>query len=237
MHDHDHDHEPTPMTEEQAPEPIGRPGPGRTILIALVGAVALALVAALTLGGGDPPGDLGGRETGPVAVFGDGLSAFAGAEGDVAVGRLAPDFDATTFNGDIVQVRPGNGTGYVIAFFAHWCSHCQAEVPKLIGWIDRDGIPSGVKVVAVSTAVYLDRGNPPQAWFAAEGWPELVLRDSDESEVADAYGLRSFPYFVVVGTDGRVRARVSGGQPLEGWEYLLDQATRSGAVPLGEDAT
>ncbi|MDE0833866.1 MAG: TlpA disulfide reductase family protein [Acidimicrobiales bacterium] len=225
------------MTEEQAPEPIGRPGPGRTILIALVGAVALALVAALTLGGGDPPGDLGGRETGPVAVFGDGLSAFAGAEGDVAVGRLAPDFDATTFNGDIVQVRPGNGTGYVIAFFAHWCSHCQAEVPKLIGWIDRDGIPSGVKVVAVSTAVYLDRGNPPQAWFAAEGWPELVLRDSDESEVADAYGLRSFPYFVVVGTDGRVRARVSGGQPLEGWEYLLDQATRSGAVPLGEDAT
>ena len=234
---HDHDHEPTPTTEEQAPEPIGRPGPGRTILIALVGAVALALVAALTLGGGDPPGDLGGRETGPVAVFGDGLSAFAGAEGDVAVGRLAPDFDATTFNGDIVQVRPGNGTGYVIAFFAHWCSHCQAEVPKLIGWIDRDGIPSGVKVVAVSTAVYLDRGNLPQAWFAAEGWPELVLRDSDESEVADAYGLRSFPYFVVVGTDGRVRARASGGQSLEGWEYLLEQATRSGAVPLGEDAT
>ena len=225
------------MTEEQPPEPTGRPGPGRTILIALVGAVALALVAALTLGGGDPPGDLGGRETGPVAVFGDGLSAFAGAEGDVAVGRLAPDFDATTFNGDIVQVRPGNGTGYVIAFFAHWCSHCQAEVPKLIGWIDRDGIPSGVKVVAVSTAVYLDRGNLPQVWFAAEGWPELVLRDSDESEVADAYGLRSFPYFVVVGTDGRVRARTSGGQSLEGWEYLLEQATHSGAVPLGEDAT
>jgi hypothetical protein len=34
-----------------------------------------------------------------------------------------------------------------------------------------------------------------------------------------------------------VRARKSGGQPLEGWEYLLDQATLSGAVPLGEDAT
>jgi hypothetical protein len=64
-----------------------------------------------------------------------------------------------------------------------------------------------------------------------------VLRDSDDSEVADAYGLRSFPYFVVVGTDGRVRARVSGGQSLEGWEYLLDQATLSGAVPTGSDST
>jgi thiol-disulfide isomerase/thioredoxin len=225
------------MTDEQAREPGGRSGPGRTILMALVGAVALALVASLTLGGGDPPGDPDGLETGPVAVFGEGLPAFAGTDGDDAVGRLAPDFDATTFNGDTVQVRPGDGTGYVIAFFAHWCPHCQAEVPKLTEWIGRDGIPSGVKVVAVSTAVYLDRGNLPRAWFAAEGWPELVLRDSDDSEVAEAYGLRSFPYFVVVGADGRVRARASGGQPLEGWEHLLDQATLSGAVPLGEDAT
>ena len=225
------------MTDEEAREPGGRSGPGRKILMVLVGAVALALVAALTLGGGDPPGDPDGLETGPVAVFGEGLSAFAGVEGDDAVGRLAPDFDATTFNGNTVQVRPGDGIGYVIAFFAHWCSHCQAEVPKLTAWIGRDGVPSGVKVVAVSTAVYLDRGNLPRAWFAAEGWPELVLRDSDESEVADAYGLRSFPYFVVVGTDGRVRARVSGGQSLEGWEYLLDQATLSGAVPTGSNST
>jgi len=91
--------------------------------------------------------------------------------------------------------------------------------------------------VAVSTAVYPDRGNLPRAWFAAEGWPELVLRDSDDSELAEAYGLRSFPYFVVVGTGGRVRVRVSGGLPPNGWTHLLDQATRSGAVPTGEDAT
>ena len=225
------------MTDELIPEPTRRSGPGRTMLLALVGAVVLALVASLTLGGGDPPGDPGSLETGPVAVFGEGLPAFAGTDGDDAIGRLAPDFDATTFNGDTVQVRSGDGTGYVIAFFAHWCPHCQAEVPKLTAWIGRDGIPSGVKVVAVSTAVYLDRGNLPRAWFAAEGWPELVLRDSDDSAVAEAYGLRGFPYFVVVGTDGRVRARVSGGQPLEGWKHLLDQATRSGAVSLGADST
>ena len=89
----------------------------------------------------------------------------------------------------------------------------------------------------MSTAVYMDRGNLPRAWFAAEGWRELVLRDSDGSEVAEAYGLRSFPYFVVVGTDGRVRVRISGGLPPEGWAYALDQATRSGAVPTGADTT
>ena len=113
----------------------------------------------------------------------------------------------------------------------------QVEVTKLTAWIERDGIPADVEVVGVSTAVYLDRGNLPRAWFIAEGWPELVLRDSDDSEVAEAYGLRSFPYFVVVGPDGRVRARASGGQPLEGWKHLLDEATLSGGLPLGADST
>jgi len=226
------------MTDEPILEPTGGSGPGRTILLALVGAVALALVASLTLGGGDPPGDLDSQETAPVAVFGEGLPAFAGTdEVDHAIGRLAPDFDATTFDGRTVQVRPGDGTGYVIVFFAHWCPHCQVEVPKLTAWIERDGIPADVEVVGVSTAVYLDRGNLPRAWFVAEGWPELVLRDSDGSEVAEAYGLRSFPYFVVVGPDGRVRARASGGQPLEGWNHLLEEATRSGGLPLGADST
>ena len=222
---------------EASTGPVRRSGPGRTVVLALVGAVALALVAALTLGGGEQTGDPDSLETGPVVVVGESLPTFEETTGDAAVGRPAPGFDATTFDGRTVKVRPGDGTGYVIAFFAHWCSHCQAEVPKLVEWIDRDGIPSGVEVVAVSTAVYLDRGNLPRSWFAAEGWRELVLRDSDGSEVAEAYGLRSFPYFVVVGTDGRVRARISGALPSDGWAYVLNQATRSGAVPTGADAT
>jgi len=99
----------------------------------------------------------------------------------------------------------------VLVFLAHWCPHCQNEVPKLVEWIAADGIPADVEVVAVSTAVQLDRGNPPRAWLAGEGWPVTAVRDDDTGTVADAYGLRSFPYVVVVGTDGRVRARLSGG--------------------------
>ena len=61
------------MTEEN------RSGPGRTIAIALAGAVALALVAAWTLGGGEPAGDPDGLETGPVVVAGEGLPGRYGA--------------------------------------------------------------------------------------------------------------------------------------------------------------
>jgi len=172
---------------ETSTGPAGRSGPGRTVVLALVGAVALALVAALTLGGRQQVGDPDGAEPGPVAVVGEPLPTFEETTGDAAIGRPAPGFDATTFDGGTGKVRPGDGTGYVIAFFAHWCSHCQAEVPKLVEWIDRDGIPSGVEVVAVSTAVYLDRGtcpgpgSPPRVggnWCCvtptAQRWPRLT---------------------------------------------------------------
>ena len=223
------------MSDEATPASGGqRPGgPGRTIALALVGAVVLALVAALTLGGGEEKGDPDGLETGPVSVYGDALADFTDVVNDPALGQEAPSFDATTFEGTTVQVRPGGGTGYVIGFFAHWCPHCQAELPRLVEWIARAGLPDGVEVVAVSTGVRLERGNPPTAWFADEGWLETVVRDDDASTVGQAYGLRSFPYFVVVGTDGRVRGRISGGLAPQQWEWLLDQAGRSGMVSSG----
>ena len=61
---------------ETSTGPAGRSGPGRTVVLALVGAVALALVAALTLGGGEQVGDPDGAETGPVAVVGEPLPTF-----------------------------------------------------------------------------------------------------------------------------------------------------------------
>lgn len=221
--------------EDQRVRPTG---PGRSIAVALVGAVSLALIAALTLGGGDDEAKgPDGVETGPVVVSGDGLPEFAGIPGDSAVGRIAPDFDATTFDGQDVLIRPGEGSGYVLAFFAHWCPHCQAEVPKLVEWIGRAGIPAGVEVVAVSTSVRLDRGNPPRAWLAGEGWNLEAVRDNEIGTLAKAYGLSSFPYFVVIGTDGRVRNRVGGGLTPEEWSWMLDQAGRSGVVPTGSDTT
>ncbi|HAQ23949.1 MAG TPA: hypothetical protein DGF10_02080 [Acidimicrobiaceae bacterium] len=214
-------------------EPQQRKGPGRTIALVLAGAVALALVAALTLSGDEEKGDPDGLETGPVAIYGDALPGFTDSAGDPALGSVAPSFDATTFAGATVQIRPGDGIGYVIGFFAHWCPHCQAEVPKLVEWIARGGIPDGVKIIAVSTGVRLDRGNPPKAWFDSESWPEAVVRDDDDSSLGQAYGLRSFPYFVVVGADGRIRGRLGGGLIPQQWDWLLDQAGRSGIVASG----
>ena len=158
-----------------------------------------------------------------VSIEGAPLPQFDGEEPDPAMDRPAPAFAATTFDGVEVSVQPGDGTAKVIGFFAHWCPHCQRELPRLADWLAANRLPAGVDVIAVSTAVKEGSGNyPPSAWFEAEQWPAVSVRDSGGSEIAEAYGLAGFPYTVAVDADGRVVARVSGELSDSAWEHLLE---------------
>ena len=157
-----------------------------------------------------------------VNIEGEHLPRFDGQEPDPAMETLAPAFAATTFDGVEVSVLPGDGTAKVIGFFAHWCPHCQRELPRITNWLAANQLPAGVEVIAVSTAVDSGRPNyPPSAWFEEEKWPAVAVRDSESNEIGDAYGLQGFPYMVAVDADGRVVARVSGELTDSLWEFLL----------------
>ena len=68
-----------------------------------------------------------------------------------------------------------------------------------------------IAVVAVSTGNNLsDENSPASAWLQREKWPTPVMADSSDNTAADAYGLPGYPYLVVVGADGTVKARTSG---------------------------
>ena len=158
-----------------------------------------------------------------VSVEGAHLPRFEGEEPDPAMEMRAPAFAATSFDGTEVSVLPGDGTAKVIGFFAHWCPHCQRELPRIADWMADNRLPAGVEVIAVSTAV--DPGGPnypPSAWFEEEQWPAVVVRDSADDEIAEAYGLRGFPYTVGIDADGRVVARVAGELNDDAWEFLVD---------------
>ncbi len=178
---------------------------------------------------GETDPDQSPGETGQVQLFGDPLPPYdRTAPTDVAVGKPAPGFVAADFGGVEHTVEPGDGSAKVIGFFAHWCGHCQRELPRLVDWLDNNDAPDGVEIIGVSTAVDAGQPNyPPSDWFETEGWTPLAVRDSAESELAIGYGLAGFPYFVVVGSDGNVVIRVSGELTVAQWEALLDLADES----------
>ena len=145
------------------------------------------------------------------SVEGRALSPFDTTENDAAVGKLAPVVTGRDLlTNEIVRVAP-DGRPLVVAFFAHWCPHCQREVAALTDWLLANKLPPNVDLVAISTFEAPERGNhPPESWFKNEGWKHPVIADSSSLALSDAFGAMSVPYFVFIEADGTVAFRISG---------------------------
>ena len=203
------------------PSPAAPPSRRPLVVVALVAAVTVvALAVALIAGGRDDGDDTtagDGAVTGtaavandtPATVTGTALAPLPEAGDDPAVGTAMPTLSGTALDGTNLTI-PATGRPTMIMFVAHWCPHCQAEVPVVQAWVDGGGLPEGVDLVTVSTAADDRRPNyPPADWLAAEGWTAPVLVDGDNA-AAGAAGLTAYPFFVAVDGDGAVVERTSG---------------------------
>ena len=206
----------------------------------IAAAVVVAAVLAIVLPGSATPGGGGSSTVPPSAASGSGSAAAAAApvftgtpradfqnpNGDPAVGRPAPEVTGADFNGTPVSIK-ADGRPKVVIFLAHWCPHCQAEVPLIQAWVGTGGVPDGVDIVSVATGIDPAAPNyPPDAWLAREGWTVPVIVDPTNS-VAAAYGLSAYPFWVFIGPDGNVRARSTGALPIADLEAAIRGLTAS----------
>ena len=164
-------------------------------------------------------------------VNGDVLSPYDVAESpDPSVGLVAPLISGLDFEGDAIAVDPSARGPYMIVFLAHWCPHCNAEVPRLLDWKGSGAVPTELNVLGVATAVSESAPNyPPAEWFSNRGWswPVLVdqsLGDGEGGVAATAFGATGWPYFVIIGADGLVKARVSGEIEVSDLQVIVDDA-------------
>jgi thiol-disulfide isomerase/thioredoxin len=139
-----------------------------------------------------------------------------------ATGLESPKVTGENFAGSEVVIDPADGRAKAIVFLAHWCPHCQAEVPLVQEWIDAGGGVDGVDMYAVATAMNSARGNfPPSAWLDNEGWTAPVLRDDNSNSVLRAFGSGGFPFWTFVNADGTVALRIAGRMPVDQLESIM----------------
>lgn len=188
----------------------------KVVFGAIGGLVALALIVAVAIGTATEESAEDNLPTGfTVEIDGAPLVPLATSGADSAIGSPIPEVTSVDFDGNSTSITI-DGTPKVILFLAHWCPHCQAEVPALQAYIDENPLPDGVDFVSVSTSVDRARPNyPPNAWLEEEGWTQRVVMDDSDSSIAAAYGLPAFPYYVFVDADGNVLSRITGEQPPE----------------------
>jgi thiol-disulfide isomerase/thioredoxin len=183
---------------------------GAAVVIAGVLAVVLSSGGSTTSRSSSGGGSASGRvEIAPtVAVSGTPLPSLTDPTHDPAVGKIAPTLTGVTFNRSALTI--GNtGQAHLVIFVAHWCPHCQAEVPRIVSLSKARQIP--VPIVTVATGTDPSFSNyPPSAWLAREGWPYPVLVDTKTETAATAYGLPGYPFLVFVDSQGKVVGRLSG---------------------------
>jgi thiol-disulfide isomerase/thioredoxin len=176
--------------------------------------VALALVV-LSLGVAAAPAlaRVSGRELSTRVRLPDGKLPAAedlGTPDDPAVGKTAPAIVGQGFDGEKVRFA-NNGTPRIVLFLSHSCPHCQAEVPRIVE-LAEEGKLAGVEIDTVTTNTSKDLPNyPPSKWLNREDWPfSPVLLDDKKLRAFFGYGGDAYPYFVFIGADGVVKARISG---------------------------
>ena len=193
------------------PSPSRR-GPLIAVVVAAVVAIVLVVVAVASNTKDETPVAVAGAgEVHAVTVTGTPLPSYdSKATPDPAVGTKPPELSGQTFDGSAVSIVPG-GKAKLVVFIAHWCPHCQAEVPRLVQWMASGSKPASLDVVAVSTAVSEPRGNyPPSAWLSQANFTVPTLTDDAKQAAAEAWGLSGYPYLVLLKADGTVAARISG---------------------------
>ncbi len=197
-----------------ARRPPAKP-PEKTPIGLILGIVALlvlgiGLIAFAATRTSDEGEDIAGLEqVQAVAVAGPVLDPFVLGAEDTAVGAAAPTLTGSSFDGSPVTVEPGRPT--LVIFLAHWCPHCQREVPVLVDWFASGSVPDELDIIGVATATDRSAPNyPPSAWLEEEGFPWPVMADTADQVAAAAMGLSGYPYFVVLDANGTVVQRASG---------------------------
>lgn len=197
----------TTTADEAAPERRMSRGAIIGIVLAVIVVAVIVAVEASTQGFAED----GLPQFQDVEISGSGLAPFPGTgAADPAIGQEAPVLEGSDWEDNALSTAP-NGDPSLVVFLTHWCPHCQAEVPVLQDVADSGQVPDGLNVYAVATGTDEGAPNyPPTRWLIGEGWTYPTMLDDESSSAAAAFGLTSYPYYVILDGDGRVLGRLSG---------------------------
>jgi cytochrome c biogenesis protein CcmG, thiol:disulfide interchange protein DsbE len=197
--------------DTQATRPKQAPQLNRSRIL-FGGALAFILAAGLTAMLMSRGGTSTATETATIAVSGSPLPAAPEdpAVADPAVGAHMPVLTGSTPRGKAITIPTAQRRTLVVVV-AHWCPHCQREVPRIVEWYKSGNVPADLDVVFLSTSVQNNAPNyPPSAWLAKAEVPYPIIVDDANGTGHQALGGMGFPNLHLVGADGTVIARTSG---------------------------
>ena len=123
-------------------------------------------------------------------------------------GFLAPDFELTTLNGEMVSLSDLRGKVVLVNFWASWCPPCRSEMPAMERIYTEYG-PNEFVILAVNNSRQ-DRPAEAERFVAEKNLTFPILLDTD-GQVSALYQVHSLPTSFFIDREGIVSEIVIGG--------------------------
>ena len=114
----------------------------------------------------------------------------------------APDFRATTLNGEVISLSSYRGQPIILNFWATWCTPCRLEIPVFRRFLERN--PDAVLISVTADGLSGD---------IAETVDELGIEwtvTTPNKTMSRAYGVSVYPTTVFIDEDGRITSTHAG---------------------------
>lgn len=135
------------------------------------------------------------------------------------VGKIAPNFEAPTPDGDIVNLNELKGKVTIVDFWAAWCGPCRKENPNVVR-IYNQYHDQGLEIIGVSLDGARNQKDPKQAWLDAIekdklAWHQVSHLQYFNDPVARLYNITSIPATYILDSEGKIAAKNLRGRALE----------------------
>ncbi|VEH30843.1 thiol:disulfide oxidoreductase [Streptococcus equi subsp. equi] len=117
-------------------------------------------------------------------------------------GQMAPDFELKSIDGKTYRLSDFKGKKVYLKFWASWCSICLStlgDTQSLATMKDKD-----FEVLTIVSPGH--QGEKSEAdfkkWFEGTDFKDLPVLLDPDGKLLEAYGVRSYPTEIFVGSDG-----------------------------------
>ena len=118
----------------------------------------------------------------------------------VEKGKIAPDFELETLDGEKKKLSDLRGERVMVNFWATWCPPCRAEIPDLQKFHENEDIT----ILAVNLTETEQDMDKVEEFVDDFGMTFPILLDT-ETEVADTYKIQPIPSSFMVDSTGRIQ--------------------------------
>ena len=115
-------------------------------------------------------------------------------------GKIAPDFEVTTLDGEQAKLSDFRGGRVMLNFWATWCPPCRAEMPDMQKVYDEED----VTILAVNMTG-TESGEDVVAEFVDDFELTFPILMDETSDIMNTYEIQAYPTTYMIDSDGRIQ--------------------------------